>query len=261
MSYRMPTAAARCTKRPLTCPDMKTGSRHVLPSPVLEVCCFHAEAVQTALSAGALRIELCAGGAEGGLTPSAGLIAAVRSATEMPLFVLVRPRAGDFCYSIAELAVMLEDIRVAADLGADGIVTGCLDEQGRVDHYALKRLVTAAGSLPVTFHKAIDVAHDKIEACRVVRDSGCRRVLSSGGRARAVDGLSLMSGMIRALSPEVVLMPGGGLEPVHIPVLHEALGATEFHGAFRMQSGLDEAVSPDPSMIAQARHLLDGLNA
>lgn len=156
---------------------------------------------------------------------------------------------------------MLEDIRVAADLGADGIVTGCLDEQGRIDHYTLERLIAASGNLPVTFHKAIDVAQDKLEACRVLRDSGCRRVLSSGGQASAVDGLSLMSEMIGVLGPGATLMPGGGLQPGHIPVLYDALGVIEFHGAFRSRSGPEEAVNPDPSLVAEARRLLDGLSA
>ena len=132
-----------------------------------------------AAAAGAHRIELCADLAAGGLTPSAGLIEAVRAAVSVPVFVMVRPRAGDFLYDESEFRVMQRDVQCAREAGADGVVAGTLLASGDVDRSRLAALVEAARPLPLTFHRAFDVCADPAAAIEVLAAAGVARLLTS----------------------------------------------------------------------------------
>lgn len=172
--------------------------------------------VRVALDAGADRIELCSALGVGGLTPSAGLIeAAVAEASGAGadgfVHVLVRPRAGGFVYDAEEVELAVADIRFARRAGASGVVVGALDRVGLVDERVIARFVEEAGDLDVTFHRAIDIVPDPLGALDTVAGLGVRRVLTSGGAARSVDGVGMLAALSAAAAGRVQIMAGGGV--------------------------------------------------
>jgi copper homeostasis protein len=200
---------------------------------VLEICVDSVESAIAAERGGAHRVELCSDLLEGGITPSCGLIAEVRTRIRIGLFVMIRPRGGDFCYSEAELEVMRHDIEQARELGADGVILGVLDECAHVDVAPTRELVKLASPLPVTFHRAIDMTPDPCAALESVAATGAQRVLTSGGAIKVTEGLSAVAGMVRAAGERLVVMAGGGITPQTILTVAEATGATEFHASLR----------------------------
>jgi copper homeostasis protein len=199
----------------------------------LEVCVDSVESAIAAERGGAQRIELCSDLLEGGITPGAGLIVSVRRRIGIGLFVMIRPRGGDFCYTGLEFEVMREEIAHAHHLGADGIVLGILDQEGRVDIARTRRLVEFARPLPVTFHRAIDMTPDLPAALEDVIDTGACRILTSGGAPNVRRGSAEISGMVRAANGRIAIMPGGGITPGAIAAIAEETGATEFHASAR----------------------------
>ena len=154
------------------------------------------ETLDSALAAeraGADRIELCDNLGEGGTTPDGGLVAAIVERIRLPVFVLIRPRAGDFFYSESEFDVMIRDIELTRTMGSAGIVTGVLDANGGVDVKRTRALVKAAGGLPVTFHRAIDAAADLPVALENAIEAGASRVLTSGGATTAREGVVVIA--------------------------------------------------------------------
>ena len=153
---------------------------------LFEVCTNSVESCIAAQEGGANRVELCAGIPEGGTTPSYGEIAMAREVlTTTRLHVIIRPRGGDFLYSPVEVKTMLKDIEMARQLGADGVVFGCLTTNGGIDVPVMKQLMEASKGLSVTFHRAFDVCRDASEALEQIIDLGCDRILTSGQQATA----------------------------------------------------------------------------
>jgi copper homeostasis protein len=196
---------------------------------MLEVCIDGMTSAQAAESGGADRVELCANLPEGGTTPSAGMIRAVRRIFSGGLMVIIRPRGYDFLYSEAEMEVMLEDIRVSRDLGADGVVIGCLNADGTVDRERVSRLIDAAGPLDTTFHRAFDMTLDLGEALEVIHALGVRRILSSGGKADVSTGMAVISDLVKQAAGRVSLMPGGGVTPENLAEIVMSTGVREVH--------------------------------
>ena len=163
-----------------------------------ELCAYTCDACDIARRTGVTRIELCAAPFEGGTTPSAGLIRYARSLPGLRLSVMIRPRGGDFCYTDAETALMAEEIRCARACGADGVVLGVLTPDGEVDETRTAHLVREAEGMEVTFHRAFDMTRDPRQALEAVIRTGCRRVLTSGGRNTAQEGV----GTLRALAAQ-----------------------------------------------------------
>jgi len=199
----------------------------------LEVCIDSVDSAIAAERGGAIRVELCSDLLEGGITPSAGLIAAVRSRIAIGLFVMIRPRGGDFCYTDLEFEVMREEIKHAMLLGVDGFVFGILDQNGSVDVPRTRELVELAHPLPVTFHRAIDMTPDPDAALEDVIATGATRILTSGGAPAVSTGLAGVARMVLSARGRIAIMPGGGITPENIAAIAQATGATEFHSSAR----------------------------
>lgn len=199
----------------------------------VEICVDSVESAIAAERGGAQRVELCSDLLEGGVTPSAGLVSIVRQQIDIGVFVMIRPRGGDFCYTDLEFGIMQQDIRQARDLGADGIILGVLDRQARVDVARTRKLVELAGPLPVTFHRAIDMTPDPRAALEDVVATGAARVLTSGGAPKVTKGLAVVARMVETAGDRLAVMAGGGITPETIAGVAEATGATEFHASLR----------------------------
>jgi copper homeostasis protein len=199
----------------------------------LEICVDSLESAIAAEQGGAQRIELCSALREGGITPSAGLVRAVRTRVGLGLYVMIRPRSGDFVYSNEEFGVMRDDIALAAEFGADGVVFGILTAQGDVDIARTRELVELARPMKVTFHRAIDMSRDLVAAVNDVVEAGVDRVLTSGGAPSAMQGLDQIAAMVDVSAGRVEIMVGGGVRPDNVQQIARATRADAFHSALR----------------------------
>ena len=201
--------------------------------PVLEIAANSLGSALAAQEGGADRIELCDNLGDGGTTPSYGTLAVTRDRLRIPLYVLIRPRAGDFCYDEGEVDVMLSDIESCGKLGCDGVVIGALDKEGDVDEAVCRVLIAAAGSLGVTFHRAFDAARDQAQALDSIVSLGCERVLSSGGEAGALTGAERIAGFVKQAGSRLRVMAGAGIDAGNIREVAVRSKAHEFHGSGR----------------------------
>ncbi|HOY40075.1 MAG TPA: copper homeostasis protein CutC [Bacteroidales bacterium] len=197
--------------------------------PVLvEVCLESVQSAVIAEKAGAHRIELCSALDLGGITPSQGLIRSVCEAVSIPVFVLIRPRQGDFIYNSTELSLMNRDIELAIEAGAKGIVSGVLDATGCVDSKATQQLIRASGGLPFTFHRAFDRTNNPMSALSAIIELGADRILTSGQASNVKAGSELIRSLIDKAANQITIMPGGGLTPENVGCILQT-GATEIH--------------------------------
>ncbi len=180
---------------------------------------------------GADRVELCADLAGGGVTPSRGTIAAARAGLTLPLHVLIRPRAGDFCYSQAEIRVMQYDIEECARLGCHGVVIGALDTAGDVDLAVCRSLIAAAGPMSITFHRAFDVVRDRQPALEALIGLGCERVLTSGAHSSAPEGAAAIAAVLRQAAGRIGVIAAAGVRPENVRQLVAATGVCEIHAS------------------------------
>jgi copper homeostasis protein len=157
------------------------------------------------------------------------MIASVRRAVSIGVMVMIRPRGGDFCYSPAEFAVMQHDVRVAKELGADGVVFGILTPDGDVDVERMATLIALARPLQVTCHRAFDMARDPTRALEALIGLGVDRVLTSGGESSALEGLDRLVELTQQARGRIVVMPGGGITERNIGKIAAATGAREIH--------------------------------
>jgi copper homeostasis protein len=200
---------------------------------IIEIATTDFETTKAAVKGGADRIELCAALVEGGTTPSAGLMRICRENFTIPIFPIIRPRGGDFLYSDEEFGIMLADIMLAKELGCDGIVTGILKKDGRIDKKRTAQLVKAAYPMEVTFHRAFDRAIDPFASLEDIIDTGCTRLLTSGQQQGAVAGAELIGKLVKKANHRITIMPGSGVRKENIRQLAETTGATEFHSSLR----------------------------
>lgn len=205
---------------------------------VLEICTGDPAGIMAAREGGADRIELCAGLAEGGLTPSAATIRFASS--QLPTNVLIRPRSGDFVYSSEELQVMEEDIKIALANGASGIVVGALTPEGKIDVEACRRLILNCRDCDSTFHRAFDVVSDPFEALETIIGLGFKRILTSGQQATALQGAHLIAELHRQAAGRIKIMAGAGVNPDNATELLRLSNADEIHASARslMPSGM-----------------------
>lgn len=198
---------------------------------LLEICVDSVESALAAQAGGADRIELCSSLFEGGLTPSAGLLEIARERLTIQIAAMIRPRAGDFCYSDDEFDVMQADLVMAKELGADVAVLGLLNPDGSIDVKRTARLIELARPLPVTFHRAFDMASDPYRSLDTLLELGVDRVLTSGQERSAVEGMDLIKELVNIAGSRLVVMPGGGVTERNLQKILKYTGAKEIHGS------------------------------
>ncbi len=213
----------------------------------LEVAVDHAEAALAAARGGAERLELCSALVDGGLTPSIGLVEWAVSTLKIPVYCMVRPRSGNFCYSDNELDVMERDIRALQTAGAHGIVCGVLTADRTVDAAAMRRLVQTADPLPVVFHRAFDLTADLSQALEDVIACGARVLLTSGGEPTLDEGRAVVAKLIAQARGRIQIMGGAGVRLHNAKRLWEELPVDTLHASLR--SPWTEAECADTAAI------------
>lgn len=199
----------------------------------LELCVETLANAEIAARGGAHRIELCAGLADGGVTPSLGLVEQVLAAIQIPVHCMIRPRGGDFCYTAGELRAMERDIALAKSAGAAGVVLGVLTPEGKVDVAATRHLVEAARPMRVTFHRAFDVIADLDAALEDVIAAGADIVLTSGGAERIAEGVEVVARLVKRAGTRIEIMGGSGVRIQNAAALYEATGVAALHASLR----------------------------
>lgn len=201
---------------------------------LLEAPVFNLQASMEAAQMGVDRLELCSNFPEGGETPSAGMLRFLKREIDIPIFVMIRPRGGDFVYSAKELLVMKQDIQLLGDLGADGFVFGALDTQGSINEAACESLLRAAESKPCTFHRAFDASADLVDSLEKIIQLGFDRVLTSGGENSISNGLNQVISLLEQAKDRLIVLPGGGLKASHIAPLKETGYLKEVHASCKV---------------------------
>jgi len=196
---------------------------------VLEISVESVAAAAAAERGGAQRVELCSSLRLGGLTPSPGLMMEARANLQVPIFAMIRPRAGDFVYSDDEFATMRGSIHLAKQMQMDGLVMGLLRAEGQIDIDRSQDLIECASPLPVTFHRAFDECRDLQEALGDVIKTGAARLLTSGGKQTAPEALELLGDLVRIAGERFIVMPGSGLHTGNIRAVVAKTGAREYH--------------------------------
>ncbi len=199
----------------------------------LEICCYGLDCAVTAQRAGADRVELCSAPAEGGLTPSAGILLAARQQLTIPVHPIVRPRGGDFCYSASEFEILKSDIAFIRDQGFPGLVTGILDQDGHIDLARMEQIMHLCQGMDVTFHRAFDLCHNPYIALQQLTDLGVARILTSGQQQSAEIGLALLRELCE-ITPGPIVMAAAG---VRLSNIHKflAAGVSEIHSSASQQ--------------------------
>ncbi len=180
-----------------------------MESVVFELCAENLAACLAGREGGARRVELCSALSEGGLTPSHALIEAAVVHSGLPINILLRPRAGNFVYSDQEFSLMQSDLHHARTLGASGFVAGIVDSNGKIDQRRMGQLVQLAGDLEVTFHRAFDTLDDMDDALEQIIDSGCRRLLTSGGAVDVETGADRLRSLSDRAADRIVIAARG----------------------------------------------------
>lgn len=200
---------------------------------VLEIATTDFTTTKAAVEGGADRIELCAALSEGGITPSYATIKKCREAFAVQLFPIIRPRSGDFLYTEEEYAIMQSDIQFCKSLGCDGVVIGILEKDGTLPQKKVAKLIDLAYPMDVTFHRAFDRCAQPFEVMEQLIEIGCQRILTSGQQPTALQGIELITQLVKAVDNRIIIMPGSGVRKENIRELADKTGAVEFHSSLR----------------------------
>ncbi|KAL0114306.1 hypothetical protein PUN28_011520 [Cardiocondyla obscurior] len=195
----------------------------------MEICIDSIESARNAVDGGASRLEVCSALSEGGLTPSPGLINQIQTFATIPLYAMIRVRSGDFVYSTEEINAMELDLKILKDHRVDGFVFGALTPDDEIDVAACKRILAAAHPLPVTFHRAFDLTTYPLKSMDLLDDLGFARILTSGQRSSAAEGLELIRTLVLR-TRKLTIMPGAGITRDNIREIIKS-GAKEFHAS------------------------------
>lgn len=196
---------------------------------LIEVCCGSVDDAVEAEKGGADRVELNSAIFLGGLTPSLGSIIEAKKRLDVPVMVMIRPRAGGFCYTQAEMAVMQHDAKLAVKHSADGLVFGILTSEGSIDAEHCKQIIELAQGRQTVFHRAFDVTLEPLKALDQLMDLGFTRVLTSGQQKTAPEGIELISKLIAYAGDRIEILPGSGLRPHNIRAFVQLTKTKQVH--------------------------------
>ncbi|EDX12821.1 copper homeostasis protein cutC homolog isoform X1 [Drosophila simulans] len=208
----------------------------------LEVCVDSIRSAFAAEDGGASRIELCSALGEGGLTPSVGTLKTIKETLTIPIYCMLRPRRGtDFVYSDEEMCALLTDMDLLRENGADGFVFGSLNPDRSINVDQCRHVLLASGGLPVTFHRAFDLTDQKSmdENVDMLRELGFRRLLSSGFRPTAADGVDCLAQLIAKHQRDFIVMPGAGIKVSNLEEILTVSRCLEFHASALDTAGED----------------------
>ena len=205
--------------------------------PLLEVCVDSIRSAKAAIEGGADRLEVCTCLAAGGLTPSLGLLRLIRATnTSVPLFVMIRPRPGDFIYSDLDVEQMLTEIESIRVEGlADGFVTGALTPDGNVDEDTCNKIIEACGDSPVTFHRAFDLTSDAVQSLEKIIDLGFSRILTSGQSKSAKYGIEIIKVLVQRAQDRIIIMAGRGINDKNVETILRETKVREIHSSASKQ--------------------------
>jgi len=196
---------------------------------IIEIVVYNIESALKAQEGGADRIELCDSPGDGGTTPSYGTIEVVRNNTNLDVYVMLRPRGGDFCYSNDEFYSMKRDLFQSQKLSVDGFVLGILNPNGTIDKKRCKELIDKARPLKVTCHRAFDMTRDPYEALEDCIEVGFERILTSGQQPRAALGIGLIAELVKRARGRIKIMPGSGIDEDSVHEIVSKTGVDEIH--------------------------------
>ena len=197
---------------------------------VKEACVGSYSEAVSAEKRGADRVELCDNLDVGGTTPSYGTIKTTVEKLKIPVFVMIRPRGGNFCYNKNEIEIMKKDIELCKALGVKGIVLGVLTKNDEIDYPLLKELIDLADPMEVTFHKAIDDLENPVLEIKKLAEIGVKRILSSGTKAKALDGKEILNKMIAEANDDITVIVAGGVTTDNFDKVSKEIVSTEYHG-------------------------------
>lgn len=203
----------------------------------LEIACFNLESAIIAQENGADRVELCANMQAGGTTADFQITEQARKKLSIDLNVMIRPRGGDFVYNDAEFEQMKAEIKAFKKLNVDGFVFGILDKEGNVNAIQNKELVALANPIPCTFHRAFDVVHKVYESLETVIECGFKTILTSGQEKNVVEGIDVLTALVKKANNRITIMPGGGLRSTNISLLKEKTNAVFYHSSAIVETG------------------------
>ena len=203
----------------------------------LEIACFNLKSAIIAQENGADRVELCAEMKEGGTTPDFEITKQARKELTIDLNVMIRPRGGDFVYTNAEFEQMKAEILAFKKLNVDGFVFGILDKDGNFDKEQNMELVALANPIPCTFHRAFDVVNNVFQSLESVIECGFKTILTSGQKEKVVEGITVLTELVKKANNRIIIMPGGGLRSTNIGLLKEKTKASFYHSSAIVDKG------------------------
>lgn len=214
----------------------------------LEIACFNLESALIAQQNGADRVELCTGIEVGGITPNIEIVELARKNLTIDLYVMIRPRGGNFIYTEAEFRQMKSEMQTMKKLNVDGFVFGILDENNQIDIRQNSELIGLAKPLPCTFHRAFDAVADSEQALEDIIKCGFKTLLTSGQKPNVEEGVQYLSDLVGKANNRITIMPGGGLRSSNIDFIQKQTNAVFYHSS-AITNGSETAVAEEISAL------------
>jgi len=219
----------------------------------IEIACFTLESAVLAAQSGANRIEFCSGFEVGGTTPNIKATKNLLSKTNAPVYVMIRPRGGNFNYTETEFQTMKRSIYLFKEMNVQGFVFGILNKNNTVDNDRNKELVTLCQPFPCTFHRAFDEVLDTRKALEDIISCGFKTILTSGTKVNVVEGVAVLKSIIAQAKNRIIIMPGGGLRSSNLKKLHQELQTTFYHSS----AITDASQMVNPNEIEKLKSILN----
>lgn len=197
----------------------------------IEICSYNIQSCLTAQKGGASRVELCVNPLEGGVTPSYGMIKYAIETLQIPVFPIIRPRGGNFFYNKEEFEIIKKDILFCKEIGCKGISTGVSLHDGSIDKETMKKIKELSYPMHITCHKVFDYSPDLFKSLEDLIEVGCDRILTSGGKQTALEGIDIIKQIVAITAGIAIIMPGGSLRSSNIKQIASFTGCTEFHSS------------------------------